>query len=95
MTPSRSPAQRRFNKKLGLSQSAVMRLDGLGVKEVIIEMIPACSSSRYTAGDNPACQIIHRDFRFVSYYPCEADCQSICDKESRTKEPQLRVVHVI
>lgn len=35
MTPSRLRALRRLNVKLGLSQSAMMRLDGLGVKEVI------------------------------------------------------------
>lgn len=36
MTPSRLRAQHRFNVKLGLSQSAVVRLDGLGVKEGMI-----------------------------------------------------------
>lgn len=35
MTPSRLRARRRFNMKLGLFQSSMICLDGLGVKEVI------------------------------------------------------------
>lgn len=35
MTPSRLRARRCFNMKLGLFQSSMICLDGLGVKEVI------------------------------------------------------------